>query len=355
VAALAVARRSLPPYAHKYSPKTYTQHQLFACLVLKNFWRTDYRGAVAMLADCPELVATLGLPRVPHFTTLQKVCRRLMASRSVQRLLDATVRQHLRRKRRVKSAAIDSTGLQAGCASGYFAKRRRYGKTSDKRGKKTRYHRYPKLGVVCNARDHFVLAMHAGQGPRPDVDEFRPLVAQAQRRVRMLRMVADAGYDSEPNHCFARQECGIRTIIPPEHGRPTDKPATGRYRRLMQTRFDREAYHERSQIETVISMIKRRQGSYVRGVSYWSRCRDLRLMVLTHNILILVLIQVFYRAGRSSFFGPLAMSCSSETMRLRFRLCSPLANPLGRAGNLSIGKTTLLRSISQGGSRLCHG
>ena len=43
----------------------------------------------------------------------------------------------------------------------------------------------------------------------------------------------------------------------------------------------------RAQVETVISMIKRRQGAYVRGRSYHSQCRDLRLMVLTHNVMIL--------------------------------------------------------------------
>ena len=63
---------ALPKYAHKYSPKTYTQPQLFACLVLKSFLKTDYRGVVARLADCPSLVETLGLASVPHYTTLQK-------------------------------------------------------------------------------------------------------------------------------------------------------------------------------------------------------------------------------------------------------------------------------------------
>jgi hypothetical protein len=50
------------------------------------------------------------------------------------------------------------------------------------------------------------------------------------------------------------------------------------------------------QVETVISMIKRRQGSHVRGINYWSQCRDLRLKVLTHNVMILLRIEVFYRA-----------------------------------------------------------
>ncbi len=99
----------------------------------------------------------------------------------------------------------------------------------------------------------------------------------------------------------ARDDCRIRTLIPPKHGRPADKPATDRYRRLMQTRFDHEKYSNRVQVETVMSMIKRRQGSHARGHKYWSQCRDLRLMALTHNIMILVIVQVFYRARMSPF------------------------------------------------------
>ena len=293
LAALAIARRALPAYAHRYSPKKFSQHQLFACLVLKNFLKTDYRGVAAHLADAPSLAEAIELRTVPHFTTLQKASRRLLKSPQAKRLLDATVALHLGRRRRVAQAAIDSTGLECTTASGYFIRRRT---RVAQPWKTVVYHRYAKLGVVCDTRRHFILACGVGRGPRPDVDEFRPLVEQARRRVRLAQMAADAGYDSEANHRYARQECGIRTIIPAKHGRPTDKPASGRYRRLMQVRFDADAYRDRSQVETVVSMIKRRQGSHVRGRNYHSQCRDLYLMVITHNAMILIAVEVFYRA-----------------------------------------------------------
>lgn len=61
LAALETARRTLPAYAHAASPKKFTQHQLFACLMLKNFLKTDYRGMVAQLANHLMLVQLLGL------------------------------------------------------------------------------------------------------------------------------------------------------------------------------------------------------------------------------------------------------------------------------------------------------
>lgn len=284
-AALDVAEKSLPRYSHRCSPKKFTQHQLFACLVLKNFLKTDYRGVTAQLQDCASLREVLGLQRVPHYTTLQKAARRLMASRPASKLLDATVREQLGRRQRIPVAAIDSTGLECTAASGYFVRRRAsvFGPW-----KTVVYHRYPKLTVICDVQSHFILAFDTRRGPKPDVNEFKPLLDDALTRVRLTSIVADAGYDSESNHCHARKDCKVRTIIPAKHGRPTDKPASGRHRRLMQVRFDSDAYRKRAQVETVMSMIKRRQGSHVRGNSYWSQCRDLRLMALTHNVMILL-------------------------------------------------------------------
>src|SRR5215207_7503555 len=67
-------------YGQKFSPKVYTQPQLFACLVLKVFFKTDYRGVTVLLEEWPELAGALGLGlgRVPHWTTLQKAGRRLL-------------------------------------------------------------------------------------------------------------------------------------------------------------------------------------------------------------------------------------------------------------------------------------
>jgi hypothetical protein len=75
--ALEVARAALPAYSSKFSKRTYTQHQLFAILALKAFLKTDYRGITELLRDWSELRGELGLPKVPHFTALQKACARL--------------------------------------------------------------------------------------------------------------------------------------------------------------------------------------------------------------------------------------------------------------------------------------
>jgi hypothetical protein len=101
-------------------------------------------------------------------------------------------------------------------------------------------------------------------------------------------VVADAGYDSEANHCIARQDMGVRSIIPTGIGRPTSKPPSGRWRRHMKKRFARKAdqkqYGQRAQSETAHSMMKRNMSSALRSRTPERQKKEMMLRVLVHNI-----------------------------------------------------------------------
>ena len=178
VTAYNVAQQSIKAYSHRYSPKKFTQYQLFAILVFKAFLKTDYRGVASHLCDCHELDATIDLRKVPHFTTLQKASWRLLKNPAVRALLDETVRRHMGRRLRVATAAIDSTELECSSASGYFVRRR---KEVGEAWKKVVYHRYPKLGVVCDVESHFIFAYEARRGPKPDARSFPRSMGVQQR------------------------------------------------------------------------------------------------------------------------------------------------------------------------------
>jgi hypothetical protein len=91
--ALAVGSATFSEFSHRFSPKVYTQPQLFACLVLKVFFKTDYRGIAQLLADHSDLRQLLRLAKVPHFTTLQKASQRLLLVPLVRRLLKTTMQR----------------------------------------------------------------------------------------------------------------------------------------------------------------------------------------------------------------------------------------------------------------------
>jgi hypothetical protein len=75
-AALAAAAEALPAYSSEFSRKDFTQHQLFALPVLREFLKTDYRGLEALVRDRSDLRQALGLAEVPDHSTLQKAHER---------------------------------------------------------------------------------------------------------------------------------------------------------------------------------------------------------------------------------------------------------------------------------------
>jgi hypothetical protein len=277
----------LPEYSHPCSRHDFTQPQLFACLTLKEFLQLDYRKLSGLLRDAGDLATAIGLAKVPHYTTFQKAARRLLLNRHAQAYLDKTIRVAQlqgRLPRRVSLAALDGTGLETRHASSYYVKRRA---NTGKYWQKTTYQRFPKAGVLCDTQTHLILSVVPERGPGSDAPHFERALVEAQARIRLTAVAADAGYDGEHHHRFAREQLGVRSLIPPLIGRPTKKPPTGYWRRQMKSRLHLTRYSQRWQVETVNSMLKRLLGSALRARSYWSQCREILLRAITLNILIL--------------------------------------------------------------------
>lgn len=285
--ALLIGQQVLPDYAHRFAPKTFTQPQLLACLVLMRFHKTDFRGVCAILDDNPTIRRDLGLKRTPHFTTLHKAQRRLMRQQTARQLLGASARQLKQGRFNACRAAADSTGFESSRISPYFVRRR-----DRSSGKPTTayYTRFPKLHVIADCKTHLILAAYPRRGPTPDVGELVKLYTQLAPGIDLQTLYADAGYDSEPNHVFLRDDLHIHSLIPPRIGRPTAKPAKGTYRRMMQRLFADTAsinYGQRWQVETTFSMIKRNLGHAISAKTYHAQNREMLLNCVTHNAMIL--------------------------------------------------------------------
>jgi hypothetical protein len=311
----AVGRMTFRDYAHKHNPQKFTQPQLFAGLVLKEILKLDYRKLAALLNDCSDLAAAIDLAEVPHFTTFQKAADRLLLVADVRKLLEATLalaRMQRRLKSRCKLAALGGTGFEAHHVSHYFVRRcAKGGKTHQE----TTYRRFTKAGVVCDCQSHLILSITPGRGPAPDVPHFRAALDDALSHQPIATLVADAGYDAEHVHEYAREECGVNTFIPPLIGRPTKQKSSGFWRRRMNRYLKQSRYGQRWQVETVNSMLKRLMGSALRARTYHSQYRELRLRALTLNVLILRRRQLFDRARMSPLLSRLVTGdrCDHET------------------------------------------
>ena len=165
--------------------------------------------------------------------------------------------------------------------SAHYARRRRDG------NRRYRHSKHPKLTIVCHTRSHLIASALSTVGPSYDFPLFEPAVLKASWNLDIDRLLADSGYDSEPNHRIAREGLGIRSTVIALNRRGTRTWPRRRYRRQMARRFHRRKYGQRWQVESVISRLKRRLGAALRGHSDDSRRRESDLKVFTHNLMIL--------------------------------------------------------------------
>ena len=111
--------RNVPLYSCRFSPQTYTQHQLLQGLVVKTLFRLRYRELVEVLQLADSLADTIGLCRIPHFTTFQKFAARFPC-RILYQLIQ-TIAKHLCEG--TLNLSIDSTGFSLDTSSRYYSSR----------------------------------------------------------------------------------------------------------------------------------------------------------------------------------------------------------------------------------------
>lgn len=178
-----------------------------------------------------------------------------------------------------EEVSVDSTGLENGRRSAHYACRTGQAPYL--------LRRWPKLTLACHNATHLLVSALITEGPSHDYRLLLPTLHAAAGRVRLDRVIADAGYDSEANHALARRELGVRSTVIDLNRRGKRRWAKGRYRRQMQRRFPRRVYRRRVQAESTISRFKRRLSPVVRARSPAAQEREIRLRILTHNLLLL--------------------------------------------------------------------
>ena len=210
----------MPSYAHLFSPKKFSQPQLLACLVLKEFLRLDYRGFACHLADHPDLAELIGMKVVPHFTTFQKAAVRLLAAVPSRQMFDAVLKQAHQvgvQKHRVRLVAMDGTGLESRHVSRYFTKRQADGNPR----RHGTYTHFPKVVFAVDCQSHMILAAVPGRGPATDLVQFD-------------QVLSETGAPSPDQHAagrcrFRRRACPCRRPLAgyPDNHSATAGPADG--------------------------------------------------------------------------------------------------------------------------------
>lgn len=288
--ALQVARRVLPDYSHRFSPKKFTQPQLAACVVLKVYFRQDYRGICALLELMPTVRNVLALRVTPNYSTLARFAQRVLDEETLARMLAEVMRAVSPAKKKSGSGgrggkgrakqtvdiAIDSTGMADSTASSYFITRS---------GRHRR--RWVKLSLAVTLRQHLILAAVADFGPNNDKIQFAPVLKQMLQTSRISgqrigRLLADKGYDAEWIHRSCRERHGIESWIDPVVHRK-DGLVGGRWRRHCFTHRPAD-FGQRWQVESTISGLKRRMGNTIAARGAQMQRREIVLKALAWSI-----------------------------------------------------------------------
>src|SRR5438477_476604 len=191
-----LARAALPSYTSKFSRHDFTLPQLFACLAVMEHQRRSYRGAEALLRDCPQWCDAIGMNKPPDHNTLWRAASLLLGKCKTRRLLDAMARwaaMHRALGLSVKPLGVDTSAYEPRHVSRYFEFRR--GRGGGNRGRRDKIKAMPRLGLAIASSAHLILSLWTGTGGGADYALFEPLVFDAWRRVphRSFTVVADAG------------------------------------------------------------------------------------------------------------------------------------------------------------------
>jgi len=208
--------------------------------MLMKYMKTNYRD----ITDWVEghlVTKILKLKLIPHFTTLHKFFQRF-STRVFEKILVQTIRQFDILDARV---AIDSSGYSSYHISKYYVWRTK-GRTERKF--------FIKDSIVIDTGRQIILSNYSRIGPSHDNIDFKPLIRKTRKRVDIVLVTADKGYDDESNHKLVHS-MGSSCIIPIRKYRHS-RVRSGYYRKKMAKSFDKKLYGERNKSETIFVSIK---------------------------------------------------------------------------------------------------
>jgi len=265
--ALEVAE-AIPKYFSKFSKKVFNNHQKLTLLVLKQKLRTTYRDLVELLkiTNIPDLIE---LKRIPHFTTLIRFARKL-SPLIMRKLISYSCKKTNPKNLKL---GIDATGLELNRTSEHYTMIR--GATTKRK--------YILQVTACGLTDSMLVSSaRVGKYICVRNNNFLPVLKESAELSEVDYVCADKGYDARKNHEYVVKKLKAESYIKIREkclGR-----RGGMLRKNVLSKFDNKKYHQRSKMETIFSMIKRRYCSSIKAKLKEMQVREGYHKILTHNL-----------------------------------------------------------------------
>lgn len=162
-----------------------------------------------------------------------------------------------------------------------------------------------KCHLICGVQTNIVTSVEITHGQASDSPYFKPLVDATAEHFQIEQVSADKAYLSVANLRLVESKGGMPFIPFKENSRPNHASKDSLWRNLYyfyqlhNDKFKR-FYHQRSNVETTFSMIKRKFGEKLKCKSEKAQINELLCKVLCHNLCCVV--QSIYELGIETDF-----------------------------------------------------
>ncbi len=269
---------------HKLGRPPVPLRDLIFCGGLKLY--SNYSGRKAV-SDYRFALEAGWISRSPHFNTLKDFMNCEAVYDLLKRLLTITA---MPLRTLENHYSLDSSGF------GTYTKERW---NRVKWGKNFKHKDYLKGHILIGTKTNIICNVEITPGNFNDAAQAPKLIMEADSNFKMQEFSADKAYGSQMIYRVL-ESLKVTPYIPFKINSITNKGKPMLWKKMFKIfkenreEFD-EHYHQRSNVETVFAMIKRRLGEHLLSKNYYSQRNELLLKMISHNIC--CLIQESYERG----------------------------------------------------------
>lgn len=267
---------------HQRGRKPHSMKDIVYSLCLKQYLNTSSRRVYSDLKMAKEIGH---ISKAVSFNSLLESMEKPELNSILKELIEMSA---MPLKQIEADFAIDATGFATSRYKTYFDAR-----WGNSQGKKVRSFR--KCHAVCGVKTNIITSIEVTQGYVNDTTQFPQLASDTNRNFKIRNFLADRAYQSKKNLNIIR-DMGGTAIIPfkkNQTGKCRSKGDSFTYRKLFNF-FQQhkeefyQIYHQRSNIESCFSMIKRKFGNNIKCKKEISQDNEILARVLVHNICVLI-------------------------------------------------------------------
>jgi transposase len=270
-------------------PQLSLTDELF-CAIQKVYSQLSQRRAHTLYRNAEEREQ---VRHAPHFNAVGKLLNREEVTPILHELLTLS---SLPLKGVETNFAPDSSGFRTSQFNQYGVEK--YGTKKE--------HRWVKAHILTGTKTNIIASARITEGDANDSPYFKPMVEEAHKNgFNIDEVEADKAYCSRANYNLV-DEIGATAYI------PFKSNATGRsggsrvwnkmyhYFQMNREEF-LEHYHQRSNVETTIMMVKTKFGDKLKSKNWTAQKNELLCKLIAHNIV--VVIHEMHELGISPDFG----------------------------------------------------